>query len=228
MRAILLALGFVAVAASAQAGTVTADFEGITATFTLPPSVVSQGYTFAAAGGSDLGVIAGGSQCVPGCTDDGTSTLIFGTATGGIIPASHNPLTITGPTPFSLSGFDYAELSPTPGANATFLRVTGLLTGGGTLSRIVDIDGIADGPGGAADFQTETFDNTFASSFFTSVTIAGMKNADLQGGFSLDNVVLTGERGGVPEPASWALMILGFGGVGGSLRARRRMVAALA
>jgi len=30
--------------------------------------------------------------------------------------------------------------------------------------------------------------------------------------------------GGVPEPASWALMILGFGAVGASLR-RRRMAA---
>jgi len=35
-------------------------------------------------------------------------------------------------------------------------------------------------------------------------------------------------RGGVPEPASWALMIAGLGGVGAALRRRRRAVLATA
>jgi hypothetical protein len=34
-----------------------------------------------------------------------------------------------------------------------------------------------------------------------------------------------GGQGGVPEPASWALMIVGFGGVGAMLRQRRRHLA---
>ena len=33
--------------------------------------------------------------------------------------------------------------------------------------------------------------------------------------------------GGIPEPATWGLMIVGFGGVGAMLRQRRRLVAAL-
>jgi hypothetical protein len=33
---------------------------------------------------------------------------------------------------------------------------------------------------------------------------------------------INGSAGAVPEPASWALMIIGFGAVGSSLRARRR------
>jgi hypothetical protein len=37
---------------------------------------------------------------------------------------------------------------------------------------------------------------------------------------------ITTVTGGIPEPASWALMIMGFGGIGASLRARRRVAAA--
>ena len=33
---------------------------------------------------------------------------------------------------------------------------------------------------------------------------------------------LSFSAGGVPQPSVWAFLILGFGGVGGSLRARRR------
>jgi len=46
--------------------------------------------------------------------------------------------------------------------------------------------------------------------------------------FALDDISLTTQApGGIPEPASWALMILGFGATGAALR-RRRMAAAAA
>jgi PEP-CTERM motif len=35
-------------------------------------------------------------------------------------------------------------------------------------------------------------------------------------------VAATSPGGGVPEPASWAMMLVGFGGLGGVLRAQRR------
>ncbi|WP_404713593.1 PEPxxWA-CTERM sorting domain-containing protein [Sphingomonas sp. MMS24-J13] len=41
------------------------------------------------------------------------------------------------------------------------------------------------------------------------------------GGFELDNITI-GNIGAVPEPASWALMILGFGAIGALLRSSRR------
>lgn len=44
--------------------------------------------------------------------------------------------------------------------------------------------------------------------------------------WAVDNVVLT--SGAVPEPASWALMIAGFGGVGAVMRRRREMTAVVA
>lgn len=48
-----------------------------------------------------------------------------------------------------------------------------------------------------------------------------------------DGVITNGDgdfiiksSGGVPEPAAWALMLVGFGGLGAALRSRRRMALA--
>jgi PEP-CTERM motif len=54
---------------------------------------------------------------------------------------------------------------------------------------------------------------TFSTNFFPSNDVV------------IDSVFLT-KVGGVPEPASWALMILGFGGAGAALRSRRRQAVA--
>lgn len=57
-----------------------------------------------------------------------------------------------------------------------------------------------------------------------STTLSFASATDTAFGPALDNVSV----GAVPEPASWALMIVGFGGLGVSLRRRRRAVAATA
>ena len=58
-----------------------------------------------------------------------------------------------------------------------------------------------------------------AGEHINSVTFASSGNS-----FEVDNLAVAG---GVPEPASWALMIVGFGGAGAVLRGqRRRQVAA--
>lgn len=51
-----------------------------------------------------------------------------------------------------------------------------------------------------------------AGELFTGITLSSGTNS-----FEIDNLAVA-----VPEPASWALMILGFGGVGAALRSRRR------
>lgn len=38
----------------------------------------------------------------------------------------------------------------------------------------------------------------------------------------LDNVSLSAISGGVPEPATWAMMLVGFGGLGAVLRSAKR------
>lgn len=54
-----------------------------------------------------------------------------------------------------------------------------------------------------------------------ALTVSLMNSAGAPGGndFAIDNIVVAG---GVPEPASWALMVIGFGGLGAMLRANRR------
>jgi len=47
----------------------------------------------------------------------------------------------------------------------------------------------------------------------------------LQAGPGLDNVVLTQSGGGIPEPAAWAMLILGFGFVGAMQRRGVRIAA---
>lgn len=47
--------------------------------------------------------------------------------------------------------------------------------------------------------------------------ITGFKLASSQNSFEIDNLAVRA----VPEPATWALMILGFGGIGALLRRRR-------
>lgn len=46
--------------------------------------------------------------------------------------------------------------------------------------------------------------------------------------YLLDDVSVSGLAGGVPEPTTWAFMILGFGGVGVALRRRNAVQAKLA
>lgn len=70
--------------------------------------------------------------------------------------------------------------------------------------------------------------NTFAG-FGSSVDYVTFNGLGGGGGFQLDNIVLNDAAAAVPEPTTWALMLLGFGFVGGAMRsAKRRTKVALA
>jgi hypothetical protein len=204
--------------AGGAAQAVTVDFEGLTNSFVITNSISSGGLTFTASTGQ-VGVIANGNICSPICPDSGSASFIFGSP--ATFPASVSPLVITGANAFSLSGLDYAELGPAGyGANSLSLTITGILAGGGSLSRQLEIDQIIDGPGGVNDFQRVMFDSVFAQGVFSSVEISGARADASTGGFSLDNLVVSF----VPEPSSWSLMILGFGAVGAAMRRRRAII----
>jgi hypothetical protein len=80
-------------------------------------------------------------------------------------------------------------------------------TGGGTESGTLDL--------------TDTFQTFVFNASVDSVVLGGVND----GYIAVDNINFTG---GVPEPTSWALMVLGFGGLGAALRVRRRHALVLA
>ena len=101
------------------------------------------------------------------------------------------------------------------GNNVTFTNPSGA-----TLSNYV-LNGT--NGGGSIDFSIPVALIAGANNFAFAYTTPGVSNGGSQGlgdeGFNITNVVLTGA---VPEPATWAMLILGFGVVGGAVRTRRR------
>ena len=118
--------------------------------------------------------------------------------------------------------------------NNTYLYITGsvFLHAGDNLFSVSHDDGLQlniDGVGLVVD-QPGPHSPTLTP-FNAHATTAGNYNFQLSygeccGGPAELIVDLNGRSvGGVPEPASWALMILGFGAAGSMLRRRRRAIA---
>jgi hypothetical protein len=158
----------------------------------------------------------------------------------------HEDISWIGPTnPFGVSATDggyFLDLSgyhngdPTGGVQQTLATVAGatyVLTFDLNSSTFYGIqDGVHVTAGGASadflstnnGFQTSLWESETMSFVATgsSTTISFLGNAG-QNDVGLDNVVLTGgpAAGGAPEPAAWALILLGFGGMGAALRQAR-------
>ena len=72
-------------------------------------------------------------------------------------------------------------------------------------------------------FVDSDYNATQNDTFLVNLTLTGVPVA---GTISVNEVIQQGSGAAVPEPASWALMILGFGGVGATLRRSRKTAAA--
>ncbi len=81
---------------------------------------------------------------------------------------------------------------------------------------------------GSASYDTSTFvfaglvsDTSFTSAkFFSNSGGAGTAS------FNIPEIITGSKAGAVPEPATWAMMLVGFGGLGAMLRRRRESLAA--
>ena len=139
----------------------------------------------------------------------------------------------------------WVSLSSTggPGSNTTIYRLifdltgfnaaTAKLTGnfGGDNEATLILNGTSTGN------VTTNFSGALAGFTITSGFVAGLNTFDVQlrdfgapAAFRIDNFAGTAElaatNGAVPEPASWALMIGGFGLAGATLRRRKALTAA--
>ncbi|WP_253717404.1 PEPxxWA-CTERM sorting domain-containing protein [Sphingomonas sp. AP4-R1] len=82
----------------------------------------------------------------------------------------------------------------------------------------------------AAEDGLISFFGVQSTEAFTSVTFRGIvpANSSTYESVGIDNVLFGGAPAAVPEPASWAMFIGGFGLIGGALRRRRPVGEALA
>ncbi|WP_293906757.1 PEPxxWA-CTERM sorting domain-containing protein [Phenylobacterium sp.] len=150
---------------------------------------------------------------------------------------------VTGSEP-SLSSNHFVAFGDgnTSGLNAlsqTFATVVGQMYsltfnagafGGGTNLLNVSAGGVSNSYTVTANNNADTTFGSYGFSFVGTgadkVTFAVTTVADNTDAI-LDNVSVTGPAvAGVPEPASWAMMILGFGSAGVVLRRRRTLVTA--
>jgi len=137
------------------------------------------------------------SICSPPCSSNGTSA--YYSDNGAFLTMSQ----ISG-SAFSLTAVDAAQVFTTLNSSLD-LNIIGQVTGGGTVSTVLTTT-----PGGADQFTTYTLPSNFVDllsvEFVTANPYAYPENE-----FAIDNIEVTSA---VPEPSTWAMLLLGFAGIG--------------
>lgn len=172
---------------------------------------------------------------------DGPLTMTVTSATPGAILVVDNMFTsplvkrgIISNTYYPLRGFTFQPMK------FAFNKAISSITfnfgdGGGDDDNLVKIEGY-NAAGTLLGFVTETFDAGWAAGKTKTVNIAGAhyfiaSSGSADGNFNslwwdVSAVTADSGNGGVPEPAAWAMMLAGFGLVGGAMRRRQKPVAA--
>ena len=169
----------------------------------------------------------------------GASALAIGSAAGAVVTVDSSTMTIDGPTTVAdvtTIGFTEAQLSsPTFMENVVFSNtLAGLysitLT---TSSPAVDFtSAVLSGLGGP--YNLVEIDDDGTNEFWrlaNPVQLGASQytlaiNGNNSGAGSLGGSITIRQAAAVPEPATWAMMLFGFGAVGFAMRRRRRPVLA--
>jgi hypothetical protein len=128
-------------------------------------------------------------------------------AIGANVPADINDGTRVGPV-FDWNTSTFASLP-------TGTLSSGLLTFGQLLSGITYVGIHFGGANTGLDERTVFYEFDFGSSSVAGITLG-------EPGFSNAVLYTTTPVRGVPEPATWAMMLLGFGGIGMAMRRGRK------
>jgi hypothetical protein len=209
--ALALAALLLASAASAQASPTTLDFNALpTVTYGAwgVPPVTEDGFRLTRGVlGQSLYAFQDGWQAGRGGRN-GTTTLGTYSATAGEDRVF--TLNATDGGPFDLLSIDLGETFR-PGDfgfqyNALSYRFVGLLAGGGTVSTSFNVDLLADGQGGIADFQTFNFNAGWSR--LSSVQMHAITSSGTNVVYSsFDNIVVQASAPvAVPEPPALALV----------------------
>ena len=172
-------------------------------------SAASGGFTFTAAVGGnsifscDAGVLAQNTSRAI-VSANGLGTITFAPTAGGT---------------FALNAFDAGsrtadfELNQSSNQSATGILVEGLSGANVIASTSFTFNGFS--------FSTFTLSNAFSGLTSARITPTG---PNVSREFVLDNVRVNEAfaGGAVPEPATWAMLFLGFGGLGYTMRRKRQ------
>lgn len=129
---------------------------------------------------------------------------------------------------FSASGAPYSGvlqfLRQSDGANLLTVDFAGaVLSGMGTSGSFLDAQ-----PGGTVTFSSDFLDfSTLTASDF-ALSFSALSSPFGSDSWTANSTgTFAAQLGAIPEPATWAMMIIGFGGVGAVARQRRRLTSTL-